>query len=155
MIRRGEKKRWLDAVAMLWVGDECLYFPFPLDPHGYGNFQDAKRKTTMAHVYICERVNGQRPSAAHEAAHSCGHANCVSPAHLRWATIAENEADKLRHGTHNRGERQGRSKLQAADVLEIRDALRRREKQRSIAARFNVTESHICNIKSGRIWAWL
>jgi hypothetical protein len=38
---------------------------------------------------------------------------------LRWGTHASNEADKLRHGTHNRGERNGRTKLTKKAVLRI------------------------------------
>jgi hypothetical protein len=154
MMKRGEKKQWLDTVAASFVGDECLRFPFPLDPRGYGNFQDRQRKTTMAHIYICELANGVRPPF-HEAAHSCGNSWCVNRIHLRWATSAENEADKIQHGTHNRGERQGASKLRAADVTEIRRQLSQGVKQRDIAANFSVTEALICNIKMGRSWAWL
>lgn len=28
---------------------------------------------------------------------------CINPAHLRWATRAENEQDKITHGRSNRG----------------------------------------------------
>jgi hypothetical protein len=37
-----------------------------------------------------------------EAAHLCGNRSCFNGAHLRWATRAENEADKLLHGTAGR-----------------------------------------------------
>lgn len=39
---------------------------------------------------------------------------------LRWGTRESNCADKIRHGTHSRGERSGNAKLTAEKVSEIR-----------------------------------
>lgn len=155
MTPRGAKKRWLDDVALVWADLDCLRFPFPLDPHGYGNFQDAGRRTVMAHIYVCEQTYGPRPVHDMEAAHSCGQSDCVNPKHLRWATRLDNEADKLIHGTHNRGERQGRAKLTAESVVAIRDALENGDVQRHIAERYSVSEQTISQIKHGRNWSWL
>lgn len=44
--------------------------------------------------------------------------NCVE--NLKWATQAENEADKIRHGRSNKGSRNGQAKLTEADVTQIR-----------------------------------
>lgn len=155
MTPRGRKKQWLDEVAMLWESDDCLLFPFPLDPRGYGNFQDVTRKTFTAHVYICEQAHGPCPYPEWEAAHSCGRRNCVNKRHLRWASRADNESDKLIHGTHNRGERQGQSKLTSVEVLAIRAAINNGEVQRQIASRFGISEQSVSGIKSRKIWSWL
>lgn len=56
-----------------------------------------------------------------EVAHFDGDAANCCASNLRWATHAENEADKLRHGTDARGTRNGSSKLTADAVALIRD----------------------------------
>jgi hypothetical protein len=47
---------------------------------------------------ICERVcvaaNGEKPTFSHEVAHSCNNGKCINRHHLRWATRAENMADR-------------------------------------------------------------
>lgn len=151
----GEKKRWLDTVALTWESDECLLFPFPFERGMYGNFQDAERNTFRAHVYICMKAHGVPPSNAHEVAHSCGHRPCVNKRHLRWATRTENMADTLTHGTHNRGERCGASLLTSDDVVAIRKAIFNGVLQREIGRQFGVTAQTISAIKNRRSWSWL
>jgi hypothetical protein len=50
----------------------------------------------------------------------CGVKLCLNPDHLKWGTRAENEADKMIHGTSNQGEGNGRAKLTVVQVAEIR-----------------------------------
>lgn len=38
-----------------------------------------------------------------QTAHTCGKSDCVNPSHLYDATQAQNEGDKIRHGTDRRG----------------------------------------------------
>jgi hypothetical protein len=105
---------------------------------------------------VCEKFNGPPPTSKHEAAHSCGkgHEGCVSGRHLRWDTPKGNQADRLKHGTHNRGERQPRAKLTEHDVRWIRSVIGTRP-QREIAQMFGVHPCVISEIKIGRKWAWL
>jgi hypothetical protein len=62
--------------------------------------------------------------------------------------------DRLIHGTHNRGERQGSHKLTEADVHKIR-SLSGRLSQTAIANRFGIDPSTVNNIHSGKRWGWL
>ena len=39
---------------------------------------------------------------------------------LRWDTPAGNQADRVKHGTHTRGERNGQCKVTPPQVIEIR-----------------------------------
>jgi hypothetical protein len=90
-----------------------------------------------------------------QAAHApgiCHNRACVNPHHLRWATIAENHADKIIDGTHARGERHPMVKLTAADVLAIRSSDRR---GRALASEFGVHEATISDIRTRKTWAWL
>lgn len=88
--------------------------------------------------------------------HSCGkgHEACVAPGHLIWKTRAENEADKLEHGTSNRGERHGRAKITEAEARTIL-SLKGEVHQGKLAARFGVSQPTIADIHAGRRWAWL
>jgi transposase len=64
-------------------------------------------------------------------------------------------ADKLRDGTHQRGERQGQHRLTAERVLEIRGRNAAGESQRFLAAEFGVSRSTIAGCVKRRNWAWL
>lgn len=90
---------YLNEVAVPFKGDECLYWPFKVPKEGYPSFWH-NGKSHRAHRYVCEAKNGLPPTAAHEAAHSCGngHLGCINPGHLRWATRKENAADRSLHG---------------------------------------------------------
>jgi hypothetical protein len=99
-------------------------------------------------------VNGEPPSPQHHAAHNCGNASCVNPYHIRWATPSENQADRVEHGTSNRGERNGQTALTEDQVREIR-ALDRVISDDEISMRYGVSKSSILNILHGKTWGWL
>jgi hypothetical protein len=123
--------------------------------NGYCNIQ-VNRKMTTASRFMCEAVNGPPPEPWYEAAHSCGagHSGCVHPGHLSWKTPSANRADKVIHGTHNRGSQNHRSRLNEAQVLEIR-SLRGTEKVSTIAARYGVSSGLVSQVLSRAVWAWL
>ena len=75
--------------------------------------------------------------------------------HLDWKTRAENEADKIGHNTHNRGERGGGSKLTETDVHEIRRLLSSGTLQQQIADHFGVHVMTISDINTRKSWGWL
>lgn len=130
--------------------DECQEWPHSKDKDGYaGNLGGRK-----AHHIACEHLHGDRPAGA-ETAHSCTTKACVNPRHLRWATRLENEQDKILHGTVNRGERQGHSKLTEYDVLAIRDAVERGEAKQDVAARYGVVPSNVTSIIQRKTWKHL
>lgn len=127
--------------------DECQVWPHSLDKDGYAGMVGRRK----AHHVACEHRHGTRPQG-YEAAHSCKTKACVNPRHLRWATRLENEQDKIAHGTVNRGERQGHSKLTADDVRQIRDAVERGEAKQDVAARFGVVPSNVTSIVQRKTW---
>lgn len=134
--------------------DGCIEWPRALR-NGYGTV-NVNRSRVYVHILACTHAHGDRPTPTHEAAHSCGNKACMNPRHLRWATRAENEADKLAHGTHNRGERQGRSKLSERDVRQIRSEYGAPGVSfATLAARYGVSRSAIQGVISRRAWAWL
>lgn len=95
---------------------------------------------------------GNPPAKSMQAAHGDGKpANCRL-SNLRWATPKENMADRVIHGTANRGERHGLSKLTTSSVLAIRVDPR---PQSLIALQHGVDRSTIGRIKNKTDWSWL
>lgn len=129
--------------------DECILWPFPLQPNGYARI---KRNGVCigAHRAICIEVNGPCPEG-HETAHSCGAKPCINPRHVSWKTKPENEQDKKGHGTDNSGQRNGKAKLTWEIVSQIRNA-RGKERQVDLASKFGVSVGVICKIQLGQIW---
>lgn len=135
--------------------DECIIWPFFRNENGYGKVQyNGSKKYT--HRVVCEIVNGPPPTDDHEAAHSCGggSSGCCSGRHLRWATKAENEGDKLIHGTRLRGSRLRQAVLTEKNVLQIA-ALKGVISQKKIGEMMGLSDKTIANIHSGANWSWL
>lgn len=151
----GEPAKFLQEVVLKFRGNDCLQWPYGRDRKGYGLIYIDGHHCIASRI-VCEAVEGPPPTDRHQAAHSCGngHLGCVNPNHLSWKTPADNQADRLAHDTHNRGERHGISKLTEADVRTIR-RLKGSIPQRKIASIFGVCQMQISNIHSGKAWGWL
>lgn len=104
------------------------------------------------HQLVAEAFIGPRPEG-HEVAHGDGIPSNNRLTNLRYATPAENQADKIQHGTHGFGERHPSAKLTEADVVEIRRRLSMRHRQKDIAADYGVTRGAIGSIAQGKSWA--
>lgn len=151
--RNGECLEFIETIALKYEGDDCLTWPFARDQNGCGKVW-ADGRLHYASRYVCERAHGAPPSTRHEAAHSCGNGRlgCVAQNHLRWATPAENQADKILHGTTNRGSRHGMSKLTEQQVTEIRSLIGTMT-HAAIARRFDISSSQISSIASRKEWS--
>lgn len=130
--------------------DKCIRWPFGLNADGYGQikFRGTSRIASQVMLIL---VTGEKPLGL-ECAHSCGNRICVNPRHLRFATPVENQADRLIHGTDNRGEKCVTAKLTETQVLEIYASS---ELQSVLAKNFGVCRSNISLIKAGKSWSWL
>ena len=73
----------------------------------------------LVHRLVCEAFHGPGLEGQ-EVAHSNGIRSDNRSENLRWATRKENMNDKLAHGTAQRGEKNPKSKLNEAQVMEIR-----------------------------------
>lgn len=162
--RNGDPEKTLIGKPIMWIrdhlnyeGNDCLIWPFGKRSNGYGTIT-FEGKQDSAHRVMCRLKNGDPPSAAHEAAHSCGQGSsgCVNPNHLSWKTPKENNADKVVHGTSNRGERMGMSKLNREQVREIRRTYVPRVVSYSmLATKYGVCTGTIGDIIRGKNWFWL
>lgn len=152
---QGEPLRFLNENALAFKGAECLIWPYATLPNGYGHLW-INGAGVLASRYVCEKCNGPAPSPSHEAAHNCGngHLACINPLHLEWKTHVENEADKLIHGTHHRGERCPTAKLTEGEVREIL-ALKGKMLGREVGELYGVTRWTVFDIWKRRIWSWL
>jgi len=73
-------------------------------------------------------------------------------ANLRWGTRAENQADRLRDGTSNHGERNSQHRLTGEAAAEIRRRYAAGETQRTLAAAFGVGRMTVSDIVRGKSW---
>ncbi len=158
MTVRGEVGAWLDGVAVPFLGDDCLTFPFHRNAQGYGHISARTYGAGLAHVYVAQVVLGLKPDGM-ECCHTCGkgHEGCVNPRHLYWGTRAQNVEDRKRHGAfvpppEKRGSSNGNSTLSEAEVRRIKGS---RALGVDLATAFNVSPSTISAIRHGRLWAWL
>lgn len=103
------------------------------------------------HQVVCRVFHGDRPRGKDEVGHIDGQpANCRAD-NLRWVTKEENYADRNRHGTHNKGERNGSAKL---DMLKVQAVhiLSERLPSRKVAAVLGISKSQVGNILRGEAW---
>lgn len=120
---------------------------------GYLRF-NTTRGTHPVHLAVLEAFVGPRPPGRH-GAHGDGDKTNNRPKNLRWATVAENAADKTRHGTAYRpqGERHPLAKLSDALVLSIRQRCAAGERQGVVARDLGLDARHIGKIARGEAWA--
>lgn len=151
-IPNGEAHQFLE-LALSYDDNDCLLWPYARCPKGYGRINLKGQSQVVSHI-VCKDAHGEPPTPLHEAAHSCGngHMGCVNKRHLSWKTPAENEADKLTHGTSTRGERHPFAKLTEEEVRLIYRDPRIHE---VIAAEYGVSAPTVSNIKCRRSWSWL
>ncbi len=147
----GEPMRFLEEIALTYKGSECLSWPFGKTIAGYAQIHIEDTTANVSRM-VCERVKGPPPTPGHEAAHSCGkgHEACISPAHVFWKTHIENEADKISHGTSQRGERNPMAKLTDPEVRQIL-ALKGVMTQRAIAQKFHISQAHVSLIHTSKV----
>jgi len=150
--RSGSRHAFI-AKAAAYKGPDCLIWPYSRNrDDGYAYFHHDNH-VYRAGRYVCMLVHGEPPTSRHEAAHSCGkgHLGCVSGAHLSWKTTADNQRDRLEHGTSNRGSQNPRAKLTENDVTRIRQLLAAHAAP-AVALMFNVSSVCIRDIQHKRRW---
>jgi NUMOD4 motif/HNH endonuclease len=113
-----------------------------------------KKKTRLVHQLVLEAFTGPCPPGQ-EARHGPGGALDNRLANLCWGTKAENEADRVRDGTTNRGERQWSARLTREQVTECRRRYAAGEGQGVLAAEFGVSGPTVSNAITGATWSWL
>lgn len=138
-------------IASVRPQESCITWPFKAKYKGGYGAVFYEGKLTGAHRAVCHIHHGNPPTERHHAAHQCGNRLCVNPAHLRWATPKENEADKIGHGKAPHGEANGCAKLTAEQVCEIRK-LKGTDTQTAIAKKFGVSRRTVGAVLNNETW---
>lgn len=105
----------------------------------------------IVHLLVLEAFVGPCPPGM-EACHGDGDPGNAALTNLRWDTPQANADDRRLHGTHIQGTRHGSNKLTEDQVREIRAAS---GSQKSIGAKFGVSQTTVWEIKTGRKWSHL
>lgn len=145
--KRGDGQAFIRRL-LGYNGKRCVIWPFGMRTPKYGSVYWGGRRR-LVHRLVCELKHGPPPFPKAEAAHSCGVHGCCNWAHLRWADRSSNVRDRIKHGTHNRGERCGKAKLTKTDVAAIRSDQR---SSRVVAAEYGIAHSQVSRIRSGKQW---
>lgn len=129
--------------------------PRPITPwlsRGYPYVSLSGGRKRPVHRIVAETFHGPCPPGM-EAAHQDGVRTNVRADNLRWDTRKGNLADRVAHGTSNRGERHGMARLVADQVLAIRERRSNGERPTDLAEEFGVTIATISDISHRRSWA--
>lgn len=129
--------------------NDCIEWPYGKNGNGYGLAVVGGIQRTASN-WMCRLAHGEPFLIWGQAAHSCRNPGCVNPRHLRWATHAENMADKNEDGTSNHGERNGKTKLTADDVRAIRAAP---PKLGPLMEKYGMSRDGIVKIRNRTRWA--
>lgn len=115
-------------------------------------YRNGKKHKRYIHRLIMESFVSACPDGM-ECRHLDGNPKNNNVGNLKWGTRRENEADKILHGTSNRGSRNGNAKLTERDVSEIRARYSAgRITQQALAVEYGVSDSGICQIITGKAW---
>jgi hypothetical protein len=111
-------------------------------------WKNNKQTVVRVHKLVLEAFVGKAPQGM-ECCHNDGNSFNNHIDNLRWDTHKSNIHDRIKHGTSNRGERCGNSKLTLEQVRAIRKDDRL---QRLIASDYGIVESMVSRIKNGIRW---
>ena len=103
------------------------------------------------HLVLCAFVGPRQEG--HEGRHLNGDRRDNRPSNLAWGTRADNEADKVKLGRSNRGERCGTSKLTQQQVEELRQLAGTGLSTAALGKRFGVSQSQASRIVRRERWA--
>jgi hypothetical protein len=156
---------WREPIAFMGIGPKrtrmqnkpATLFKPQADRNGYLSVlirrTRGKPHRVLVSRMVCAAFHGPPPTARHTAAHWDNNCQNNREGNLRWATQAENIADKVRHGTEQKGERHGGAKLVESQVLEIRRAVDLgQETKVAIAKRYGVDRSTVYLIGARKNW---
>ena len=123
-------------------------------PNGKGGYlqvslhENTVRETFTVHRLVLEAFAGP-PGPAQECRHINGDRKDNRLSNLAWATHAENEKDKVLHGTRIRGDKHFWAVLNEAQVLRIREDAR---PLKAIAGEYGVHIATVSAIRLRKSW---
>lgn len=124
-----------------------------MSPAGYWTVtlsKDGKRSTRRVNILVCAAFNGASP-AGMQCRHLNGDRKDNEAANLAWGTPAENQRDRIDHGTDLRGEDVATAVLTSQQAAQIIAGM----PQRQSKAQFGISKTQHYRIKRGEAWAHL
>lgn len=124
---------------------------------GTGGYQfvslrhDGRTSRASVHALVITTFVGPCPLGM-QCRHLDGNRTNNHVSNLAWGTPLENQHDRIRHGTNNKGSNVCTSKLTDNDVLEIRRRAANGESKVDIAKDFPVNPPNISHIVLRRSW---
>jgi hypothetical protein len=113
------------------------------------------KKRYLVHRLMLETFVGPCPSGM-ECRHLNGDPGDNRLDNLCWGTPADNQADRVKHGTSNRGERCACAKLTREDVRTARELWSTgRLSKTALAGKYGVNWQTMSDAIEGKTWAWL
>lgn len=145
-----------DSSTIEWDVSPCLEWKYAKDPGGYGvvkanSIDNPKSRLISVHRVAYEIQYGAIPAGLH-VCHRCDNRSCFRPSHLFVGTAAENQADSVRKGRSNRGERHGNTKVTASDVLQIRTMRATGISIKALASQFGLSRTGVRHVVSRNTW---
>ena len=140
--RQGEHTKWLRGKILrrsFTKGYPCVSL-----------YVGSVRTQKMVHAIIADTFLGPRPPGA-LACHRSGIREECHVDNIYWGTPQDNADDRIRHGNSCPGSQNRRSKLLEHDIVSIR-CLAPSMTQKSLAARFGVSQSRISSIINKTSW---
>jgi len=126
--------------------------------------KNRKSNKRFVHRLVLQTFIGECPKGF-QCRHLNGDKQDCRLENLKWGSRSENQLDRIKHGTDNRGERHGMAKLTKENVKKIRImGLKNNKKVRKIdnggnykeiAKKFNIAPSTVGHIVRGSTWGWL
>ena len=145
-------KRFMDKVKVHSNG--CWLWTACTDGGGYGLLKLAGTRTNVkAHRYSYEQYNGNIPTGL-MIRHTCDTPACVNPEHLELGTHDDNMNDRRLRGRTAIGVNHSQAKLTVDDVNVIRSRLHNGDTQRVIATDYNIAQSLVSAINTGKLWRY-
>lgn len=131
-------------------GDEstCILWTGARNEKGYGRVRVGKR-VMGAHKAAWEKAYGPVPPGM-DVLHTCPNRHCHNLKHLCLG-----QARRKRGKPGQRGEDNGRAKLTAEQVRDMRDRYRGGETQALLADEFSVSRGHVSHVVNRDSWSHL
>jgi hypothetical protein len=156
---RGRIRTWKDKGARRPIRRALAPHLMKPAPNKNGYMQTAlthagAKRVAAIHTLVAEVFIGPRPDGL-VVRHYDGNQLNNHRSNLLYGTRAENAADAFRHGTFPLGEVNGKSKLKADQVQEIRRMLAEGHTRRAIGAEFGISHTNVSSIANGETWQHL